>query len=151
MVKTSLLKKQVLLEDISNSDLEKIAKVVKRLSFKKGEYLFKEKEDTKGLYLIHSGKVEISKVTPDGWKQTLAVLRNGHFLGELSIIEKRRHEATAVALENTEVFLISKHDFEKMEKQDSALTSKIMKKLVLIMSKNLRRMNEKFLNALISY
>ena len=145
------LKKQVLLEDLDKAELEKIAKIVKNLSFKKGECLFKEKEDTKGLYLIHSGKVEVSKVTPDGWKQTLAVLRNGHFLGELSIIEKRLHEATANALENTDVFLIEKKDFENMEKQDTALTSKIMKKLVLIMSKNLRRMNEKFLNSLISY
>jgi CRP/FNR family transcriptional regulator len=151
MVKTSQLKKQVLLEDIDKTDLEKIARIVKQLSFKKGETLFKEKDDTKGLYLIHSGKVEISKVTPDGWKQTLAVLRNGHFLGELSIIEKRRHEASATALENTEVFLISKKDFEKMEETESAITMKIMKKLVLIMSKNLRRMNEKFLNSLISY
>jgi CRP/FNR family transcriptional regulator len=151
MIKPSLLKKQVLLEGIKKTDLDKIAKVLKRLSFKKGEQIFNEKEDTKGLYLIHSGKIEVSKVTPDGWKQTLAVLRGGHFLGELSIIEKRRHEATAVALDNTEVFLISKHDFEKMEKKDTALTSQIMKKLVLIMSKNLRRMNEKFLNSLISY
>lgn len=151
MVKTSLLKKQVLLEDLDKAELEKISKIIESLSFKKGEHLFKEKEDTKGLYLIHSGRVEVSKITPDGWKQTLAVLRNGHFLGELSIIEKRRHEASAVALENTEVFLIAKRDFEKMEKKDTALTSKIMKKLVLIMSKNLRRMNEKFLGSLISY
>jgi len=151
MVKGSMLKKQVLLEDISKADLEKIAKIVKRLSFRKGEQLFKEKEDTKGLYLIHSGKVEISKATPDGWKQTLAILHSGHFLGELSIIEKRRHEASATALENTELFLIIKKDFESMEEQDTALTSKIMKKLFLIMSKNLRRMNEKFLGALISY
>ncbi len=151
MVKPGLLKKQVLLEDIGKTELEKIAKVVKKLSFKKGEFLFKEKEDTKGLYLIHSGKVEVSKVTSDGWKQTLAVLRSGHFLGELSIIEKRRHEASAVAIDNTEVFLISKDDFEKMEQKDTDITSKIMKKLVLIMSKNLRRMNEKFLNSLISY
>lgn len=149
--KTSQLKKQVLLEDLEKTDLEKVAKIVKNLSFKKGEYLFREKEDAKGLYLINSGKVEVLKATPDGWKQRLAVLRSGHFLGELSIIEKRRHEATAVALENTDVFLIEKKDFEKMEKQDTAVTSKVMKKLVLVMSKNLRRMNEKFINSLISY
>lgn len=146
-----MLKKQVLLEDLSKADLEKIAKIVKKLSFRKGDYLFKEKEDTKGLYLIHSGKVEISKITPDGWKQTLAILHSGHFLGELSIIEKRVHEANAIALENTKLFLIAKNDFEKMEKQDTALTSKIMKKLVLVLSKNLRRMNEKFIKSLISY
>ena len=151
MIKTSLLKKQVLLEDLSKIEIEKIAKIVKALSFKKDEYLFKEKEDTKGLYLINSGRVEISKITPDGWKQTLAILHSGHFLGELSIIEKRLHEANAMALEDTEVFLITKGDFENMERQDTDLTSKIMKKLVLILSKNLRRMNEKFLNSLISY
>jgi len=151
MVKAGELKKQILLEDLTKADLEKIAKIVKILSFKKGEHLFKEKEETKGLYLIHSGKVEISKKTPDGWKQTLAVLHGEHFLGELSIIEKRLHEATATALENTRVYLITRNDFEKMEKHDTALTSKIMKKLVLVLSKNLRRMNEKFMNSLISY
>ena len=145
------LKKQVLLKGLSDAELKKIAKNIKRLSFGKGEDLFREKEETKGLYMISSGKVEISKTTPDGWKQRLTVLGGSHFLGELSIIEKRRHQANATALEKTGVFLITKSDFEKMEKSDTALTSKIMKQLVLILSMNLRRMNEKFINALISY
>lgn len=151
MVKTGLLKQQVLLEDFDRTELDRIAQIIKRMSFKRGEFLFKEKEDTKGIYLIHSGKIEVSKVTPDGWKQTLAILGNGHFLGELSILERRRHEATAAVIEDTDVFLITKEDFEKMEREDAALASKIIKKIALIMSKNLRRMNEKFLNALISY
>jgi len=151
MIKPVILKQQVLLEDIDETGLESIAKIIKKLSFKKGEYLFKEKEETKGLYLIHSGKVEISKVTPDEWKQTLAILGTGHFLGELSILEKRRHEANAVALDNTEIFLIPKEDFEKMEKENLVLTAKITKKMLLIICKNLRRMNEKFLGMLISY
>lgn len=151
MINTDILRQQVLLEEIDEAGLNKISNVIKKISFKKGEYLFKEKEDTKGIYLINSGKIEISKVTSDGWKQTLAVLTPGHFFGELSILEKRRHEANAVAVEDTEIFIITKEDFEKMEQEDTALTSKIIKKLALVMSKNLRRMNDKFLNALISY
>lgn len=151
MIKPSVLRQQVLLEDIDEAGLQGIAGIIKKLSFKKGDYLFKEKEETKGLYLINSGKVEISKVTPNGWKQTLAILTKCHFMGELSILEKRRHEANAVAIENTEVFLIPKEYFEKMEKENLVLAFKIMKKLLIITSKNLRRMNERFLNALISY
>ena len=151
MVNTEQLKQQLLFEDLDEGELTKIASIVKEISFKKGEYLFKEKEDTKGLYLIRSGKVEISKVTPDGWKQTLAVLSPRHFLGELSIMEKRCHEASAVALEDTEMFFIAKEDFERMEQEDAILTSKIIKKIALVMCKNLRRMNEKFLSSLISY
>lgn len=146
-----VLKQQVLLEDIGNTRLNKISKIIKKFSFKKGEQLFKEKDETRGLYLIHSGKVEISKVTPDGWRQTLAVLTSGHFFGELSILEKRRHEASAVAVEDTEILLITKEDFERLMKEDIALACEIIKKIALVMSKNLRRMNDKFLSALISY
>jgi CRP-like cAMP-binding protein len=56
-----------------------------------------------------------------------------------------------VAIENTELLKLPKEEFEKLEKEDVVLASQILKKLVLVMSKNLRRMNEKFLNALINY
>jgi CRP/FNR family cyclic AMP-dependent transcriptional regulator len=145
------LKKQVLFEDIDDKHLEKIAKKLQTISVRKNSYIFKEKEDTKGIYLIHSGKLEISKTTPDGWKQTLAVLGDGHFCGELSILEKRRHEANAVALEDTTLFLLSKDEFEKIENEDLVLANVILKKLAFVLSKNLRRMNDKFLNVLVNY
>lgn len=151
MVKTEDLKKQTLLEDIDKAGLEKISKLVKEVSFKKGANIFKEDEDTKGIYLIRSGKIEISKITPDGWKQTLAVLLPGHFFGELSIIEKRKHEANAVALELSSLFLLKKEDFEKIENEDYVLAAGILKKLIFALSRNLRRMNERFINALINY
>ena len=151
MVTVSELKKQILLEDIVDSELEKLSKITQELSLKKDEFLFKEGEDTKGIYMIRSGKIGINKVTPDGWKQTLAVLTAGSFFGELSIMEKRKHEANAAAIEKSELLKLSKEDFEKMEKDDISLALQIFKKIALVMSKNLRRMNEKFLNALINY
>jgi CRP-like cAMP-binding protein len=151
MVSPETLKEQTLLEDLDYSELKKISGVTKEISFKKGEYVFKEKDETKGIFLIHSGKIEISKVTPDGWKQTLAVLTKGSFFGELSIIEHRLHEANAVALEDTVVLFIPKEDFEQMENEDLLLATRIMKRLILVLSRNLRQMNERFLNALISY
>jgi CRP/FNR family transcriptional regulator/CRP/FNR family cyclic AMP-dependent transcriptional regulator len=151
MLSHETLKEQTLLEDLDDSELKKIAGIIKEVRFKKGETVFKEKDETKGIFLVHSGKVEISKVTPDGWKQTLAVLTKGSFFGELSIIEHRHHEANAVALEDSHILLIGKEDFERMEKEDLLLATRIMKGLILVLSKNLRQMNERFLNALISY
>ncbi len=145
------LNQQVLLENLNNQELNKISRFVQRQKFKKGEHIFKEKENAEGLYLIHSGKVEISKVTSDGWKQTLAVLAKGNFFGELSILEKRRHEAFAIATENTEILLLSTEGFEKLGKEETEIAFKIIKKMALVMCKNLRRMNDRFLDALISY
>jgi CRP/FNR family transcriptional regulator len=151
MIKTDLLKQQVLLEDLDSEGLNKISKIIKKYSLKKGEQLFKEKDETKGLWLIHSGKIEISRVTADGWRQTLAVLTPGHFFGELSIIENRRHVASAVAIEETELLLLPKEDFERLFQEDMSLACNIIKRIAIVMSKNLRRMNDKFLSALISY
>ncbi len=151
MIKADLLKQQILLEDLDSEGLNKISKIIKKYSLKKGEQLFKEKDETQGLWLIHSGKIEISRVTADGWRQTLAVLTPGHFFGELSIIENRRHVASAVAIEETELLLLPKEDFERLFEEDMALACNIIKRIAIVMSKNLRRMNDKFLSALISY
>lgn len=151
MITMDELKKQVLFEDLTGAELERLSKVLGERTLQKDEVLFKEGDDTKGIYMIRSGKIEITKVTPDGWKQTLAVLTKENFFGELSILEKRKHEANAVAIEKTELIKLTKESFEKMERDDVALASRIIKKLALVMSKNLRRMNEKFLNALINY
>lgn len=151
MIKQDVLKQQVLLQDIDKAGLNKIAKIIRQVSIKKGEQLFKEKDDTKGLWLIQSGKIEISRVTADGWRQTLVVLPAEHFFGELSILENRKHVASAVALEDTELLLLPKEDFEKMMEEDCALALCIVKQIAISMSKNLRRMNDKFLSALISY
>jgi CRP/FNR family transcriptional regulator len=151
MIKIEALKQQVLLQDIADAGLTKIAKIAKEVSVKKGASLFKEKDDTKGLWLIQSGKIEISRVTADGWRQTLVVLPAGHFFGELSILENRQHVASAVALEDTSLILIPREDFEQMMEEDCTLAFAIVKRIAIAMSKNLRRMNDKFLSALISY
>jgi CRP-like cAMP-binding protein len=151
MIKTDVLQQQILLQDIGTAGLNKISKIARQVAVKKGEPLFKEKDDTQGLWLIQSGKIEISRVTADGWRQTLVVLPAGHFFGELSILENRKHVASAVALDDTELLLIPKEDFENMMQEDCELALCIVKKIAIAMSKNLRRMNDKFLSALISY
>jgi len=151
MITTDILKQQVLLEGIEEAGLSKIALITKQVSVKKGDQLFKEKDETKGLWLVHAGKIEISRITADGWRQTLVVLPAGHFFGELSILENRKHVASATALEDTELLLIPKEDFDDLVQKDCVLALKLVMKLAIAMSKNLRRMNDKFLSALISY
>ncbi len=151
MVNVEGLKKQVLFKDLDKTQLKYLASVIEEISLKKNSILFKEEDETRGIYLIRSGIIEISKITADGWKQTLALLKPGHFFGELSLMEKRRHEATAVALDKTELLLLKKESFEKIEQEKSKIALQVMKKIALAMSKNLRRMNEKFLNALVNY
>ncbi len=146
------LKKQMLFSDLNEAELGVIAQKIVVENYAKGRSIFKEGEPTKGIYLVKSGKVEISMNTPDGWKQPLAILTENHIFGELSVIEdKKTHGADATAIENTEVYRIKTEDFKAFEKTDTNMMYKIMKTIARIASKNVHAMNEKLMKLLISY
>ena len=148
----SELKKQILFSDLTDAELGLIAQKIVVENYAKGKPIFKEVDATKGIYLVKSGKVEISKVTADGWKQTLAVLADNHIFGELSVIEdKKKHGADATAIEATEVYRFKTDDFKALEKSDTTMMYKIMKTIARIASKNVHSMNEKLMKLLISY
>jgi CRP-like cAMP-binding protein len=117
-----------------------------------GSAIFREGEPTRGLCLIRSGKIEVSKTTPDGWKQTLAVLMESHFFGELSVIEDRKtHSTNTTALETTELYRVTTEDFKELERSHPVMMYKIMKTMARMASRNVHSMNDKLVKALISY
>ncbi len=146
------LKKQMLFSDLTEAELGVIAQKIVTENYARGQEIFKEGDATKGIYLLKNGKVEISKKTPDGWKQTLAVLAENHIFGELAVIEENEvHGATAAALEATEVYRFKTEDFKALEKSETMMMYKIMKTIARIASKNVHSMNEKLMKLLISY
>ena len=152
MADKSELKKQILFSDLSDAELGMMAQKIVVESYAKGKVIFKEGEPTKGIYLLKSGKLEISKTTADGWKQTLALLMENHIFGELAVIEdKHTHGADATAIEATEVYRLKTEDFKALEKSDTNMMYKIMKTLARIASRNVHAMNEKLMKLLISY
>jgi CRP-like cAMP-binding protein len=152
MADKSELKKQVLFSELNDAELGVISQKIAVESHAKGKSIFKEGEATKGIYLVKSGKVEISKNTPDGWKQPLAILIENQIFGELSVIEdKKTHGADATAIESTEVYRLTTDDFKALEKTDPTMMYKIMKTIARLASKNVHAMNEKLMKLLISY
>jgi len=152
MADKSELKKQLLFSDLTDTELDMISPKIAVEMHVKGQAIFREGEPTKGIFLVKSGKVEISKTTPDGWKQTLALFAENQIFGELSVIEDNKtHGANATALDATEVYRITAEDFRALEKSDTKAMYKIMKTLARIASRKVHSMNEKLMKLLISY
>lgn len=152
MADKSELKQQILFTDLTDTELGMIAQKIVIENYSKGQSIFREGEQTGGIYLVKKGKVEISKKTPDGWKQTLAVLAENQIFGELSVIEdKKTHGADATAIEATDVYLFTAEKFKALEKSDPATMYKIMRTIARLASKNVHSMNEKLMKLLISY
>ena len=152
MIDRTALRSQKLLSDLTEGEIETIAARIVPEQYAKGKNIITEGEPTKGIYLIHRGRVEISKRTPDGWRQTLAVLADTAFFGELSVIEDREtHSADALAIDEAEILLLRKDDLHELERTQPAMMFKIMRAIARMASRNVRTMNEKLMKAQISY
>jgi CRP/FNR family cyclic AMP-dependent transcriptional regulator len=152
MADKSELKQQILFTDLTDTELGMIAQKIAVENYSKGQSIFREGEQTGGIYLVKKGKVEISKKTPDGWKQTLAILVENQIFGELSVIEdKKTHGADATAIDATDVYLFTTDKFKALEKSDPGTMYKIMRTIARLASKNVHTMNEKLMKLLISY
>jgi CRP/FNR family transcriptional regulator, cyclic AMP receptor protein len=118
-----------LLEDIEffelhdEEDRKSIAKVLDQIHLNAGARLFERGDRGSELYIVHSGKVELSIHDLAGEKIVLTVAERGDFFGELSLLDSHPRTATAKALEDTELIVLNRDNllifFKK--KPDAAL------------------------------
>ena|SRR5688500_8136707 len=72
-----------------------------------GDYIVRQGDEASDMFVIRSGRVEISRRNGGDGKQVLATLRQGDFFGEMSLLESLPREADAIALTDTKLFLIA--------------------------------------------
>jgi len=99
---------------LQSLDPEEVAKLVPHVSeadLLQGQFVFKEGMRADALYLIESGSVEIiSQGKP------VARLGSGDTFGEMGLLAGNPRVASAVALEETALYRISREDFNKLLK-----------------------------------
>ncbi|MBI5875318.1 MAG: Crp/Fnr family transcriptional regulator [Deltaproteobacteria bacterium] len=97
-------------------------------NFPKGAVLFRDGELNKEMYVIHNGKVKITKQIGEAEK-TLAVLGSGDFLGEMATLLDKPRSATAEVVEDSLLIVIEPHTFGNMIITNTNIALKIIKKL----------------------
>ena len=98
-----------------------------RQSYRKSEVIFEEGSTGSEMYLIHSGKVQLSvgqgKIKP----VPLAVLGPGDFFGEMALVDDSPRSATAsAAVDNTELIVIDRTRFMFMVRQQPEFALSLM-------------------------
>ncbi len=73
----------------------------------KGEVLFKEGDPGDEIYIIKKGKIRIYKEI-EGEERTLAILKEGEIFGEMAVLDGKPRSASAEAVENTVLEVLSK-------------------------------------------
>jgi len=106
------------------------SRILKRRSFGKGETIFREGDSGNFACFIETGHVDIFKADASGRGMQVARLGPGEVLGEMALIDGQPRCASAVAIDNVVVALISKADLQKLMDQSSPGLVGILKTLI---------------------
>lgn len=102
--------------------------------------IFKENEQGTEAYLISNGMVNITQASDDSSQVfSLANLGKGALFGELSLIDEQGRSASALAMSNTELIVLSKEVFWQKIEQDSSY----LKGLLTILCSRLRDVDKR--------
>lgn len=127
-----------LLEENSIWFHKKIKSPFERILLSKGESLFYQGDKAKHAYVIEEGWISISKTDDTGNEMVLSNLSKGEIFGELAIFDHNPRSATATALSNTEVMVISHKYLLAMIKENPDCVGKLLSNF----AKRLRDMDD---------
>jgi CRP-like cAMP-binding protein len=119
--KVSILKKQYsadasglneFIEDAQRIlNLKDLCKDKKIKIYKKKAGIYMEGELPNALFFIQSGNVKSFRTNADGKELIISLYKTGDFFGYEAILENEHYGESAVALEDSELVIIPRHDF----------------------------------------
>ena len=80
-------------------------------------------------YFIDSGSVKVSITSNDGKEIILAVLTEGEYFGEMSLIDDQPRSADVETRETTILHIITKENFEQIFATDKTVTTNLLKEM----------------------
>lgn len=138
MERIIFLKEVHLFENLTGDQLLAISRISRQEVAKGGDVIFTEGSGESGLYVVISGKVEISR-NINGQKRVITVLGQNENFGEISLFEDIPHSTDAIAREKTEYLVINAEPFIDLIHEEPSVGIQIVK----ILCKRIRLANTK--------
>ena len=105
------LKNVPIFSDLSKKELNEIEKIIHRREFNRGEPIFRMGDPGLGMYIIINGSVKIVEEDDKGKSNTLAVLKDGAFFGDLALLDEAPRSASAIADDTCNILGFFRPDF----------------------------------------
>jgi len=132
-----------LFQGLRSNDITHLMKSLQERTYLKGETIFVEGDIGRGLFIVASGTVQLTKMNPEGKQAVLAQVHPGEFFGEMALLEEMPRSATAVAAENTKIHILYKVKLETLLYEYPRVGVVIMNHLARMLSARLRSTQER--------
>lgn len=114
-----------------------------RREFNDGDVIFMEGDDSREMYVVVEGEVTVTKKSKNG-DVTLAILKKGDFVGEMSLLESLPRSASARARGKTRLLAIHPGGFLLKIRRDPTFAFEMLQSL----SRRIRITNDNLMKEL---
>ena len=118
----AILRKITILAGLTEEQLCRVLELLEKVTYQPGEHIFEQGRQPSHIYIIKSGQVKLTAQQDDTFLE-LIVFEQGECFGESSIIGIQPHAATAIAIEPSELMVLSRSALLSLYKTDLELFS----------------------------
>lgn len=135
--------------DLEDIEIKKFLQFAQVKQYSSKEVIFQQGDPGSGLFLILRGRIEIY-IEPGGKRVSLAILKSGEFMGEMSLFGdgNQTRTASALAYESVTAVMISTLDFRRLQTSGPKILSKILLRLVIGLSQRYANLKNQHKNVI---
>lgn len=93
-------------------EFDAIVSMVELKHYARGEVVLFEEDTAHYMYIVLSGKVRVVQLSSEGRERLLAIHKRGDYFGELALFDGKTSPATVIAMEESDIGLLSKQNFD---------------------------------------
>lgn len=123
------VKRVPIFNHLASEQLAEVMETVHSTHYPVGSHLFHAGDQSDTLYVIHTGKVRLYRLSDTGKEQLIRLLLPGDFTGELALFLENEHESYAEVLEDAHICKIARADLRKLIAQYPAISLRILNQL----------------------
>jgi CRP/FNR family transcriptional regulator len=133
MVETYKLAYIELFDALSDEQLEKLAEITEKKSYKTHDHIYERGNPAKKLFVVQKGLVSLRRIDPgDEVGIAFETRESGGLFGAASFMIPQEYTLTAVCLEDTEVMAIDTDKLFELCEKDPAVGYQLMLKIAQI-------------------
>lgn len=115
--------------NLTFDEMMEVASITTAKDYEKGELIYGQGDIGDKLYVIHKGRVKISRISANGKEQVIRVVGPGDFLGELTLFSSMPLTENAEVMEKTHLCLIEGKKLKGIMEKYPTIAFKVMEEL----------------------
>ncbi len=140
--KKTFLKTLPIFEDLRDADLGRLAQALHARTYHAGETIFLEGDIGRALFVLETGKVDLTKKDDSGGQRKIFAVGPGEFFGEMALLEQLPRTASATAAERSRLYLLYRSKLDTLLSSQPRIGVTIMTHLAQLLSARLRKTSQ---------